>query len=86
MTGIPFDEKPLHIKGLLGLVLDGRPEELHVTRGANFFIYGGSKSTHQQMVECTLRFNDEVDKRGKALEEINARELHEISEQVWQDD
>ena len=75
-------DKPLGIEGLLGVGLDGREGDLHITRGENFYLWGGSKKTHEHMRESVLRFNDKVDGRGKKLPEINARELGEIAEEL----
>jgi hypothetical protein len=82
MTGAWSDEEPLNIKALLGVGLDGRPDQKRVTRGENFLLFGGSKKTHELMVTTTLRFNEKVDQRGKKLEEISARELVEIKREL----
>jgi hypothetical protein len=92
MTGLPPqegsgtpEERPLGLEGLLGIGLDGRPDDLHITRGENFYLYGGSKRTHQHMRETVMRFNDKVDARGKKLGEVNARELREIAHELRRD-
>jgi hypothetical protein len=82
MTGIPPEEQPLNIKGLLGIGLDGRADDKRITQGENFLLFGGSKKTHELMVETALKFNEKVDRRGKRLEDVNARELREISREV----
>ena len=79
------EDRPLNIQGLLGVGLDGRKGETYITRGENFYLYGGSKKTHERMQEIALRFNEKVDGRGKRLPEINARELGEISEEMRDD-
>lgn len=76
------EEKPLGIKGLIGLGLDGEGGELRVSRGPNFYLHGGSEETHHKMQQTALKFNDCVGERGKRLDEINRKELHEIVEQV----
>jgi len=75
-------EKPLNIRGLLGVGLDGEPEHKRLTRGKNFVLFGGSRETHQRMTEAALKFNEKVDARGKSLPEINARELAEITQEL----
>jgi hypothetical protein len=82
MTGIPVDDRPLNIRAILGLGLDGRRDDVRITRGRNFYLLGGSKRTHERMVEAAVRFNDEVDRRGKSLPEISSRELLEISREL----
>ena len=76
------EEKPLGIRGLLGLGLDGRKGDTHITRGEKFYLYGGSRQTHEKMRETAMRFCDKVDRRGKDLEQINARELREIGREL----
>jgi hypothetical protein len=82
MTGVPLEERPLKIKGLLGIGLDGERDEHRVTRGDSFLLYGGSRRTHERMVETALKFNEKVDGLGKKLADVNTRELREIARQV----
>ena len=49
MTGGPPEEerrvpedKPLGVEGMLGVGFDGKPDDVHITRGENFYLYGGS--------------------------------------------
>jgi hypothetical protein len=82
MPNTPSDEKPLKIRGLLGLGLDGDREHKRVTRGPNFRLFGGSRETHERMLDTAMKFNNLVDARGKRLHEVNARELREISAEL----
>ncbi len=77
--------KPLGIKGLLGLGFDGIDGHTRISQGPNFVLYGGSKQTHERMQKTVVRFNEQVDERGKKLEEINRRELDEIVEEIGRD-
>jgi len=79
------NERPLGIKGLLGLGLDGWDGRMRITQGPNFVLYGGSKETHSKMQETALKFNERVDERGKRIEEINRRELDEIVKEIGED-
>jgi hypothetical protein len=85
MTGRSSEDGPLGIKGLLGVGLDGEPDEKRITRGKNFFLLGGSRETHQRMTETALKFNEKVEERGKPLDEVNARELREITHELRQE-
>ena len=67
---------------LLGLGLDARDGHTRVTSGANFHLLGGSEETHERMQEKAVRFNEELDKRGKRIEECSVEELHEIAERA----
>jgi len=82
MTGMPEEDRPLNIRGLLGIGLDNDDGHTRITRGENFFLYGGCEETHDRMVETTLKFNEKVEQRGKPLEKINARELDEIAHEL----
>jgi len=85
MTGIPEEDRPLNIQGMVGVGFDGEQGEVRVTRGPNFYLHGGSEQTHERMTETALKFNEKVDDRGKALNQINARELKEIAAELRED-
>ena len=82
MTGMRPDERPLNIAGLVGLGFDARADEKRVTRGENFLLVGGSRETHERMVETVLTFKELVDKRGKRIKDVSARDLGEITEEL----
>jgi len=63
---------------ILGLGLDGNDGHTRLTRGNNFVLYGGSEETHAQMQETAIKVNEQLDKRGKRLEEISPAELRDI--------
>jgi len=75
-------ERPLGIKGLLGVGLDNDDGHKRITRGPNFYLVGGSEHTHEHMQEIAIKFNEKVEERDKRLEEINARDLSEIVEEL----
>ncbi len=79
MTGIPEEDRPLNIRGLVGIGFDGEQGKTRITRGPNFYLHGGSQETHERMTETALKFNEKVDDRGKRIGQINARELKEIA-------
>lgn len=85
MTGPRHDDRPLNIRMLLGFGLDGDGEHKRVTRAPNFLLFGGTKETHELLQQTALKFNEKVDERGKALPEINARELSEITHELRED-
>ena len=64
---------------LLGLGLDNQDGHTRITRGEQFFLLGGSRQTHEQMQEKAIRFNEELDKHGKRLEEVSPDELRQIA-------
>jgi hypothetical protein len=67
---------------LLGLGLDGKDGHVRLTAGPNFRLVGGSQDTHAAMQETAVKFNEELDRRGKHLEEIEPREFEDIVEKV----
>ena len=75
-------EKPLGIKGVLGVGFDGDDGQRRITRGPNFYLVGGSQRTHEHLTKIAVKINEKVDERDKRLEDINARELSQIVEEV----
>jgi hypothetical protein len=67
---------------LLGLGLDNQDGHTRLTRGKNFVLYGGSEETHAVMQETAIKVNERLDRRGKQLEDVSPRELHDIFREV----
>jgi hypothetical protein len=67
---------------LLGLGLDGDDGHTRLTRGENFVLFGGSQDTHAAMQETAIKLNEHLDRRGRRLEDVSARELHEIWREI----
>ena len=67
---------------LLGLGLDNKDGEKRVTKGKNFLLAGGSQPTHELMQEKAIKFNEELDKRKKRLEDIGPDEFHDIADRI----
>jgi hypothetical protein len=67
---------------MLGLGLDGDDGHTRLTRGKNFVLYGGSQDTHAHMQETAIKVNEHLDRRGKQLEDVSPRELHDIFREV----
>ena len=63
---------------MLGLGLDKDDGPLRITRGENYHLFGGSKTTHEKMQEIAIRVNEELADRGKTLEQVTGKEFHEI--------
>ena len=64
---------------ILGVGLDDRDGHVRVTRGGNFHLVGGSQDTHEHMQESCIKFNEKLDARGKAMEELGREELAELA-------
>ena len=67
---------------LLGLAFDTEDSETRVTRGKNFLLWGGSEDTHCFMRETALKINEQLDQRGKRLEDVSLPELRDICREV----
>lgn len=67
---------------LLGVGLDNKDGHARITKGDNFRLVGGSKDTHEQMQETAIKFNEELSKKKKSLEQINKEEFAEIADKV----
>ena len=81
----PIEDKP-HPKKvkalLLGLGLDNDDGRKRITKGKNFLLAGGSKTTHEHMQEKAIKFNEELDKRKKRLDDIGPEEFFEIADRI----
>lgn len=69
-------------KILLGLGLDAKDGHVRITKGKNFRLFGGSEETHGMMQEKVIKFNEQLEKRRKTLDEINEREFRDISRTI----
>jgi hypothetical protein len=67
---------------LLGLGLDNNDDQTRVTKGKNFLLWGGSKDTHAVMQETALKINEHLDRCGKRLQDVSAKELRDIVNDV----
>lgn len=63
---------------LLGVGFDADDGHKRLTRGKNFVLVGGSAETHGRMQETAIKVNEQLDRRGKRLEEVSVRELRDI--------
>jgi hypothetical protein len=62
---------------MLGVGLDDDGHR-RITRGENFLLLGGSEETHGRMQETALRINEQLENRGKRLEDASPEEIREI--------
>jgi len=72
----------LHRKVLLGLGFDSKDGHVRITKGKNFRLFGGSCETHEMMQEKAIKFNEQLTKRRKTLDEINEKEFRDIAHSV----
>ena len=72
----------LYRKMLLGLGFDCRDGHVRITKGKNFRLYGGSKTTHGLMQEKAVKFNEHLHKKQKTLETLSRKEFHDIAKKI----
>lgn len=69
-------------KVLLGLGFDAKDGHLRITKGDNFRLFGGSEETHEIMQEKAIKFNEQLDRRNKNLEDISDKEFLDIAKSI----
>ena len=67
---------------LLGVGLDGKDGHTRITRGHNFYLFGGSEDTHSVMQEKAVKLNEHLKKRKKTLDNICPKEFSELAEKL----
>jgi len=67
---------------LLGLAFDAKDGQTRLTRGKNFLLLGGCQEPHAVMQATAVKVNEQLDRRGKRLEDISAGELGRICRDV----
>jgi hypothetical protein len=75
-------QQPPKSAALLGLAFDNDDGHTRLTRGKNFVLFGGKPETHAVMQETALKINEQLDKRGKRLEDVSVGELRDICKDV----
>lgn len=67
---------------LLGLGFDCKDGHIRITKGNNFRLYGGSEETHKFMQEKAIKFNEQLDKKHKTLNDVDIDEFCDIAEKI----
>ena len=67
---------------LLGLAFDADDGQTRLTRGKNFLLVGGSQESHAVLQEMAIKINENLDKRGKRLEDVPVGELCNLCKEV----
>ncbi len=70
--------KPTPKAALLGVGLDNQDGHKRITTGEQFAIVGGSEETHGRMTETVIKTFETLKHRGKALHEVEPKELADI--------
>ncbi len=67
---------------MLGVGLDNQDGHKRVTTGDNFALFGGSKETHEEMTEKSIKINEKLSRRGKSLDNVSREEFDDIAQSV----
>jgi hypothetical protein len=73
------------VVGFLGVGLDGKDEHTRLTRSEHFVLLGGSDETHERLQDTAIRFEEELQKKGKTLEETSTEEALDILRKAIED-
>ena len=74
----PQRSQPTARKHLLGVGLDNQDGHKRITRAEKFSIIGGSHETHERMTETVVKTFEDLDRKGKSLENAESREIVEL--------
>jgi hypothetical protein len=66
------------IVGLLGVGLDNQDEHKRLTQSEHFLLVGGSAETHERMQDTAIRFEEDLKRRGKRLQDASVEETIEL--------
>lgn len=69
-------------KLLVGLGFDRDDNHKRITVGDSFRLYGGSKTTHETMREKAIKFDEQLKRYRKTLDEISVKEVYEIAHKI----
>ncbi len=64
---------------LIGFGLDSGDDHQRLTRSDQTLIFGGSAETHAELQETALRMEQELDRRGRRLGDLNPIELADLA-------
>ncbi|MCS6851951.1 MAG: hypothetical protein NZ700_12375 [Gemmataceae bacterium] len=74
--------KQPEVIGFLGVGLDNDDQHQRLTRSPHFLLVGGSEETHARMQETAIKFDEALERRGKALKEISLEEILDLLEEA----
>jgi hypothetical protein len=67
---------------LIGFGLDNGDNEQRLTRGDQTLIFGGSAETHAELRETARKMEQELDRRGRRLGDLDPGELAELATMI----
>jgi hypothetical protein len=73
MTG--DSERIVHI---IGIGLDNKDGHTRLTRAEQFTVAGGSEDTHERITETLVKTCENLEHRGRTLQDADVREIAEL--------
>ncbi len=73
-------KSPPRQSALLGIGFDATDGHKRLTRGKNFVLVGGSEETHSVMQETVVKVTEQLDRRGRRLEDVTTGDLRAMFE------
>ncbi|MFI5458556.1 MAG: hypothetical protein ACHRXM_24245 [Isosphaerales bacterium] len=67
---------------LIGFGLDSGDDHQRLTRGDQTLIFGGSAETHAELRATALKMEQELDRRGRHLGDLDPLELAELATMI----
>ena len=67
---------------LIGFGLDNADDHNRLTRGDQSLIFGGSAETHAEMQETALRMEEQLERWGRQLGDLDPAELAELAAMI----
>jgi len=79
----PSIPRPRRLRAaLIGFGFDSGDDQQRLTRGDQTLIVGGSAETHAELLETALRMEQELDRRGLDLGDLDPVELAELAKVI----
>jgi hypothetical protein len=79
----PSIPRPRRLRAaLIGFGFDNGDDQQRLTRGDQTLIVGGSAETHAELLETALRMEQELDRRGLGLGDLDPLELAELADVI----
>jgi hypothetical protein len=79
----PSIPRPRRLRAaLIGFAFDSGDDQQRLTRGDQTLIVGGSAETHAELLETALRMEQELDRRGLGLGDLDPLELAELADVI----
>lgn len=80
------DETPKEKQSILvGVGFDGEDGHTRVTRVESSLVLGGSQSTHAELSDNVLSFQDVLSRYGRRLEDLSPQEYYQIVNEIGGD-